>query len=143
MTPEQIQEYINKVVSERKQNARAAKGTYMKGYSRANAEAIKVYNRNYYKENRKAFLSYQLKYEYGITDKERDALIEAQGGKCKLCGKPGHNGKREAKLYVDHCHETGAIRGMLCHKCNGGLGALGDNEEGLLKALAYVRGESA
>lgn len=43
--------------------------------------------------------------------------------------------------HIDHCHETGRVRGVLCFTCNKGLGMLGDNESGLLRALAYVRSE--
>jgi hypothetical protein len=41
-------------------------------------------------------------------------------------------------FHVDHCHETGKIRGLLCHSCNTGIGKLGDNLEGLQKAVSYL-----
>ncbi len=119
---------------------RQKKLAYMREYTARNRERIKARNRAYYAQNRDKFLAYQRKCTYGITQEEWDALFARQDGKCALCGSSGHNGKRTAKLYVDHCHDTGHIRGLLCHKCNGGLGALGDNEEGLLRALNYIRG---
>lgn len=58
---------------------------------------------------------------------------------CEICGRPPEErGGNAQVLHLDHCHETGAFRGWLCPKCNRALGALGDNIEGLRKALAYL-----
>ena len=54
---------------------------------------------------------------------------------CQCCGS-------EATLFVDHCHDTLDFRGWLCHKCNAGIGLLGDTIEGLENALAYMKGKS-
>jgi hypothetical protein len=54
---------------------------------------------------------------------------------CECCGGP--SGVHD--FHLDHCHETNIFRGWLCGKCNRGIGSLGDNEEGLLRALAYLR----
>jgi hypothetical protein len=67
-----------------------------------------------------------------ISDNEIEAMKEAQGHKCPLC-------LIERKLVKDHCHETGLIRGLICRGCNSALGVFGDNEEGLLRALDYLR----
>ena len=53
---------------------------------------------------------------YGLTEAEYDALFAAQDGACAIC-----KGTRTQKLSVDHCHRTGAIRGLLCRLCNGRL----------------------
>ena len=53
---------------------------------------------------------------------------------CNCCGKPSHK-----SLVVDHCHETLKFRGWLCETCNHGIGKLGDNIEGVQKALDYLR----
>lgn len=50
---------------------------------------------------------------------------------CDCCGK-------SARLYLDHCHETLSFRGWICNSCNLGIGSLGDNIEGLQRALAYL-----
>lgn len=57
---------------------------------------------------------------------------DRRNGKCDCCGKKAH------RLYFDHDHETDAHRGYLCVSCNTGIGKLGDNIEGLQKALAYL-----
>lgn len=88
--------------------------------------------------DKRARRDYRLKKEYGITAEEADALFLAQGRKCALCD----NAIAEiTKAHIDHCHETGRVRGMLCFTCNKALGMLGDNEAGLLRALRYVKGD--
>lgn len=76
---------------------------------------------------------------YGITLEEYNALNESQNGKCAICGNyPSEGRNKDSRLAVDHCHETGKIRGLLCQKCNTGIGLLGDTKESLLKALKYL-----
>jgi hypothetical protein len=70
---------------------------------------------------------------YGLSRADFDAMAAAQDGECALCRKVPR------KLHVDHCHETGRVRGLLCPRCNTALGALGDTEDGLLAALRYIR----
>ena len=65
-------------------------------------------------------------------------MLEAQDGVCAICGKtPQQNIKR---LYVDHDHETGDVRGLLCQQCNIGLGAFRDDKAVLHKAIKYLCG---
>ena len=68
------------------------------------------------------------------------ALWEKQNGLCGICGKPETD--RNRTLSIDHCHHTGNFRGLLCGRCNRGLGQLGDTIEALEKALAYLRNNS-
>ena len=74
-----------------------------------------------------------LKNTYGITLEEYDEM--AKDG-CNICGKT--NEENKGHLAVDHDHETGKVRGILCVMCNLGLGNLGDNVEGLTRALEYL-----
>ncbi|MBM3661163.1 MAG: hypothetical protein FJW95_16895 [Actinobacteria bacterium] len=62
-------------------------------------------------------------------------MLEAQGGGCAICGRPEPEG---GSLHVDHDHETGAVRGLLCFRCNGALGNLDENVERLADAIAYL-----
>lgn len=55
---------------------------------------------------------------YGITLAQRDAMIEAQGGRCAICD------EKHERLCVDHDHETGAVRAILCNRCNVAVGVL-------------------
>lgn len=78
-----------------------------------------------------------LYYKYGITLKEYDEMLESQGNACAICGKtPEENGKR---LYVDHNHKTGKVRGLLCANCNKALGFFQDNPELCRLAMLYLR----
>lgn len=84
----------------------------------------------------------RLKHRYGITSTEYDAMYEAQKGCCAICGKHAEAGNSPAhwktKLAVDHCHDTGKVRGLLCNDCNAGIGHLG-NESVALSAARYLR----
>lgn len=86
--------------------------------------------------DRRARRDYRLRKDYGLSAAEVDDMYAAQGRKCKLCDSAIPT---IIKAHVDHCHDTGRVRGILCFTCNKALGMLGDNEQGLLRALAYVR----
>lgn len=68
---------------------------------------------------------------------ELEAVYDAAGGKCEICGNP----PGDINLALDHCHETGKLRGILCRKCNMGLGLLGDSLERIRKAIEYLEKE--
>ena len=74
---------------------------------------------------------------YGITLGDYNDMFDEQQGFCAVCGV--HQTAIEKSLVVDHCHSTGEVRGLLCNDCNMAIGKLGDNEEGLMKALTYLR----
>ena len=78
-----------------------------------------------------------LKGTYGITPQEHDELMARANNSCEICGK--HQSKERKKLNVDHCHVTGKIRGILCTRCNSAIATLGDNEEGVQRAVDYLR----
>lgn len=84
----------------------------------------------------KARFKYVLRYKYGITPEEYQELDTLQNSRCALCGSPG---KAYSRLYVDHCHQTGKVRGLLCNTCNAGLGQFNDNIELVEKALNYLK----
>ena len=76
-----------------------------------------------------------LKRKYGITPEEYDKLLAEQGGGCAICGRPPTPG---ISLHVDHDHVTGAIRGLLCFRCNNALGDFDDDHDRLRAALSYL-----
>lgn len=85
------------------------------------------------------FLARDLQRFYGLTLEQYDALLASQGGVCACCGSADPAGRSDNnRFHVDHDHRTGKVRGLLCHKCNTGLGMLGDDVEGLTAALAYL-----
>jgi len=78
--------------------------------------------------------------KYDISLKQYDSLLELQKGLCKICGTkdPKGHGSKNGRFFVDHCHETGMVRGLLCHHCNIGIGTFGDDPGKLAKAIEYL-----
>lgn len=96
---------------------------------------------NEYQQDNKSYtrkMKADLKRHYKITLEYFYELLAKQNGRCALCltDKPGGRGR----WHVDHCHLTGKIRGLLCHKCNVGLGHFDDNLALLEKAATYLKG---
>ena len=84
-----------------------------------------------------------LRHKYGITTPERDAILESQDGKCKICHTEisfcGDSGIQRHVANVDHKHGTKQVRGVLCGMCNAGLGVFYDNTDTLLGAINYLK----
>lgn len=80
----------------------------------------------------------KLRRMYGLTIAQYDALLEHQGGCCAICKTDTPKGK--GRFNVDHCHETGEVRGLLCVNCNNGLGRFFDNPSLLAAAIQYLGG---
>jgi hypothetical protein len=70
--------------------------------------------------------------KYGLTEETYDLMVAEQGGKCKLCGRVPR------RLVIDHCHETGAFRGIICDRCNVSIGKLGDTARSLSRVVDYL-----
>jgi hypothetical protein len=73
-----------------------------------------------------------------VTQEQFDQMVENQNGLCLICGKPPSGKGKSAILHVDHCHDTGKVRGLLCTNCNCGIGFFKDDPELVKKALAYL-----
>jgi hypothetical protein len=103
--------------------------------------------RNYYHEHRKEYKAYitahpevhrrsALKTFYKLTMEEYDKMLIEQDGKCAICETPQEELKKP--LVVDHDHNTGAVRGLLCPNCNHGLGRFKDSLDTVRKAVLYL-----
>lgn len=79
---------------------------------------------------------------YGLTHDEHDALLARQNNACAICGEPGENWA-ERGLHVDHDHESGLVRGLLCGRCNLGLGYFKDSPDRLAAAVEYLKNPPA
>lgn len=79
-----------------------------------------------------------LKRAYGITIEEYEVMLEAQGGKCAICGAPDGAADR-LSLCVDHNHQTGRRRELLCVGCNFRVRNLGDDRGLFELTVAYIR----
>jgi len=76
-----------------------------------------------------------LKRKFGLTEAEYDELLADQGGGCAICGEPPADG---VSLHVDHDHDTGAVRGLLCMRCNNALGLFREDAALLTEAAHYL-----
>lgn len=103
-------------------------------------EKAKEYQRKYseiHRERKKpAYHKSLLKLKHSMSVEDYNNLLVKQDHKCALCNK--HVSELERRLAVDHCHETGRIRGLLCMPCNTSLGQLGDDEKSLKKIISYL-----
>lgn len=125
---------------------------YNREWARKNPEKNRAKGKRFRERNPKGHRALWVRQNlkrYGITEQQYDEMFEAQQGRCALCemelvrqtdaarpfrGQPDENVGR-----VDHCHATGAVRGILCFGCNVGLGKFRDDEELMLKAVRYLR----
>lgn len=127
----------------------------------ARKERLKEYKKRYYKnnktiidernkKNRETISSYQkylyhIKSKYKISESEYITLLEQHNFKCSCCSfvqQDKYASKKNDKLYIDHDHKTGLIRGLLCQKCNSALGLIKDNIEILKNLIKYLQCES-
>ena len=74
-----------------------------------------------------------LKRQHGLSLQQYNSMLSKQGGVCAICGKSD-----KTMLAVDHDHSTNRIRGLLCTRCNPGLGFFGDSKDNLVSAVRYL-----
>lgn len=104
-------------------------------YRAAHPDEVREYDKAYRAANKPAKRARKLKRKYGLTPSTFDSMLADQGGLCAIC-KTGDPGKRG--WHVDHDHQTGLVRGILCRECNLGLGFLGDTAETVAAAAKYL-----
>jgi hypothetical protein len=119
-------------------NSSPERKQYRKQYKKTHPEVDKTYQKKYRKtpkgkENEK---NKKLKYHYGITLKEYDNILKSQNNKCAICKSENPGGQKS--FHVDHNHLTNKIRGLLCSKCNHGIGLFNDNINVLTEAIKYL-----
>jgi len=118
-------------------NLKKIKRAYKKWYI-LNFEKIKRISTQWRKDNpqayRESFKHSIRKHRYGVTKEQFKILLKNQKGKCGICKKRFKN-----TPCIDHCHKTEKIRGLLCRKCNFGLGTFNDNSRILNQAIKYLR----
>ena len=95
-----------------------------------NRERRKVKERKRYYTMRDSILFHK----YGLREVDVNAMVARQGGGCAICSST-------YLLGVDHNHMTGEVRGVLCRKCNSGIGQFGDDPERVQKAVDYLNGK--
>lgn len=101
----------------------------------ANPDRVKENNRRWKQANKHTAPSRGRKTKYGIEDSDYQVRLTEQGGRCLIC---------ELVMdppCVDHDHETGLVRGLLCRKCNSAIGLLNDSTDLLQSAIHYLNRE--
>lgn len=86
-------------------------------------------------EGKKSIRRNRLLREYGLTEERFAQILKEQQGLCPICLVD-----IQSDPHVDHCHATGEVRGLLCPRCNRGLGMFKDNPEALQRAIEYLVG---
>jgi hypothetical protein len=90
----------------------------------------------YYRENKDRMRRQAIARTYGITLEELEELERRSGNRCMVCDATAEEDGRN--LCVDHDHDTGKVRGLLCHPCNSAAGLLGDNSKRVEALAAYL-----
>jgi hypothetical protein len=78
-----------------------------------------------------------LRWKYGIEHGTYDMMLSSQNGRCAICGTDTPGGKSN-RFHLDHCHDTNAVRGLLCGPCNTGIGQFKHDASNLQKAIEYL-----
>ena len=107
-----------------------------------------AYMREWREKNPNAHRESHLQRKYGISVADYEAMLQAQDGVCAICQGAEHRftirkGDAPNRLCVDHDHETGEARGLLCADCNVGLGAFADDQVALFRAIQYLHKHKA
>lgn len=129
----------------RKRRSKASYKEYQKRYYNKHKTRIKARCHAWYKkfanEHPDKILNSCLKAKYGVTLADYNRLLSEQNNCCAICGISFEDSLKTFKkrLSVDHCHNSSAVRGLLCHLCNVGLGSFKDNEKLLFAALQYLQ----
>jgi hypothetical protein len=108
-------------------------------YKARNLEKLRTYRREYMRDSPERKRKEVLR-KYGLSIADYDAMLAAQGGKCLICGRPEWktDNVKTRMLAVDHDHETGQVRGLLCGRCNTSIGQFDDDPELLIRAAEYL-----
>lgn len=135
-------------------NCRLCINSYYTKMSKEEKEVLNHKKKNYYYKNRDRLLKSKVdKYkDYEYKDFRKDArlksyfginldiyktMLSEQNNVCAICRQSCKTGR---DLAVDHCHSTGKVRGLLCCKCNNGVGSFNDNIEIMKRAIKYIDG---
>lgn len=106
-------------------------------WMRENKDRVNKSKDKFYKQNPEYNRAYKLKSRYGLTLEAFTELLKSQNYKCAICDSNTTKRKKDTWI-VDHCHKTGKVRGILCHKCNIAIAFLEDDPELMDKAKEYL-----
>jgi hypothetical protein len=137
---EQIKAYQKAYREAHKEQNKEQKKTRAKAYYKANLERIKEKKNAYRKRNKDKTRNDQLLRDFGIPLTSYNGMLDLQGHACAICHDVLEDATGRGKtLHVDHCHETGQVRELLCSTCNTSLGGFKDREDLLAAAIVYLQ----
>lgn len=114
--------------------------SYKKPQTEEQRKAHAIYMKNYYITHKSKMYVLALKTRYGVTLEKATQLAEqTTKGACDICGATLGEKARKRRLFVDHDHKTGKVRGVLCNKCNFLIALASDNPKRLELAISYLR----
>ena len=111
---------------------------YMKEYREKNKEQIAAYAKEYNEKNKEQLALYKKEWnikKYGLSLEDYNNMLDKQNHNCEICSVSFLDNKH----FIDHCHTTNKVRGLLCLNCNTGLGHFKDNTERLTQAINYLQ----
>lgn len=119
------------------------RNTKERRYYHKHRDRVLQHKKSYYKDNQNTRIEYSrqngwknnLKLLYGLTVEQWQELYDNQKGCCAICGR--HQSELPKRLFTDHDHQTGQVRGLLCPGCNLALGIF-KNKNVLIKAIEYL-----
>jgi Recombination endonuclease VII len=104
---------------------------------RKNRLAWHKWNIKYPGRAKRQMYTYDCKRRYGVTVEQVENILANQNGLCAICKVPLIVGTKNT--HVDHCHKSNNVRGILCGKCNKGIGMFSDDTTKLLSAINYLK----
>ena len=107
----------------------------VKAWRQQNSDAVKQYRI----DNRQKHYRQELVRKYGVEPTWFDEQMRQQGDSCVCCKREFQLGDKQTSPHVDHCHETKAVRGILCNRCNTVLGLCKDDDKLLSSLARYLR----
>jgi len=139
ITPEQLQRRRDRDKQRREDMTSEQleqKRVYNKQHHQKYRDSILESQKKYYRRNKERFRDYDMRIRYGITLEQYNELAVIQNNKCAICGI--HQKELSKALHIDHNHNSGKIRGLLCDKCNRLLGYAIENIDTLNAAIEYL-----
>lgn len=115
--------------------AKARKMARALAWARRHADKRRASRQRWMEKHPEYFTERHYRARYKISKQEFDGLLAAQENQCAICERTEPKGRN---WHLDHCHDSGLIRGVLCHSCNVGIGLLGDTDEAVLRAYTYL-----
>lgn len=104
-------------------------------------EKLRLYHEKYRAKNKELIKLRRYLSTYGITTQQYEDMVVAQNGVCAICKKSESQmlNNKKKRLAVDHCHDTGEVRGLLCGACNSAIGLMGEDPSVFMSAIEYLR----